>query len=98
MRRQYGDQRGIADCLEGMTDVAQGQSQPSRAARLGGAASALRENIGIPRPPISQGKLDRTMVSVRQALGEKAFSAAWDRGRAMTLDQAVEYALGENAT
>ena len=33
------------------------------------------------------------MASVREALGAEAFSAAWAEGKAMPLEQAVEYAL-----
>ncbi len=75
-----------------MADVAHGQGQPERAARLWGAA-ALRESIGSigsPLPPVEQEKVDKTMASAREALGEAAFTAAWDAGRAMTLDEAVE--------
>ena len=39
--------------------------------------------------------MDKQMASVREALGEEAFAAAWDAGRAMTWEQAVEYALSE---
>ena len=67
----------------------------SRAARLGGAASALRESIGSPQTPAEQETTDKTMGAVREALGGGAFAAAWDAGRAMTLEQAVEYALSE---
>jgi hypothetical protein len=31
------------------------------------------------------------------AVGEAAFAAAWAEGRAMALEQAVEYALGEKS-
>jgi len=93
MTRQLRDRRVIAHSLEGMTGVAQGQSQSSRAARLGGAASALRESIGSPRSPAEQEEIDQQVAAVREALGEAAFAAAWDAGRAMTWEQAVEYAL-----
>ena len=39
--------------------------------------------------------MDKTMASVRDAQGEAAFAAAWDAGRAMPWEQAVEYALSE---
>ena len=93
IRRQLRDQSGIAGSLEDMAIVAQGQSQPSRAARFGGAASALRESIGSPRPPAFQEEADKTMASAREALGEDTFAAAWDAGQAMSWEQAVEYAL-----
>ncbi len=45
-----------------------------------------------------QGETQETACQVavaRTALGEEAFLAAWEEGRAMTLEQAVEYALEE---
>ena len=35
---------------------------------------------------------------VRDALGDEAFSEAWAEGRAMSMEQAVAYALGEVAS
>jgi hypothetical protein len=34
--------------------------------------------------------------AAHQALGEEAFAAAWAEGRAMSLEQAVAYALEES--
>jgi len=53
------------------------------------------ETLGA-RPPIAQGaEYERTMAEGRAALGEAAFAAAWAEGRAMSLEQALEYALEE---
>ena len=38
---------------------------------------------------------ERTVAEGRAALGEAAFAMAWAEGRAMSLDQAIEYALSE---
>jgi hypothetical protein len=40
---------------------------------------------------------DRTKANVRSRLGEEGFEEAWAEGRAMTFEQAVEYALGRDA-
>ena len=36
---------------------------------------------------------DLYVTAVRTALGEKAFAAAWAEGRAMSLEDAIQYAL-----
>jgi len=38
----------------------------------------------------------RSVDRVREQLGEAAFAAAWDEGRALPLDQAIAYALGDD--
>lgn len=35
------------------------------------------------------------MASAAEALGKVIFAAAWNAGRAMTVDEAVDYALEE---
>ena len=64
----------------------------SRAARLLGAADALREEIGYDPGPGGRKQHER----VATALGDDAaLVAAQSEGRALTLDEAVAYALEE---
>ncbi|MGI4790253.1 MAG: tetratricopeptide repeat protein [Janthinobacterium lividum] len=91
--RRLGDLQAITVSLEGMAEVACLQSQPSRAIPLISAASFLRKNASLPRSPADGEKMDQAIMSAREALGEAAFCAAWDAGQALTLEQAVEYAL-----
>ena len=64
-----------------------------RAARMLGAAAALRESWNIPLPPVEHADLDRVIAAVRAGLGEKAFTGVWAAGRALPLDEAVAEAL-----
>ena len=91
--RELGNKLGIAQNLEGLAAVAVAQAQSERAARLFGAAEGLREVIGAPLPSADRAEHDRSVAAVRTALGEEAFAAAWAEGRAISLEQAVEYAL-----
>lgn len=59
------------------------------AARLYGAADALHEILGSHPSPLAQTE----RAATRAALGTKPFEVAWREGRAMTLEQAIEYAL-----
>ena len=93
--RDLGDPPGIARGLEGLAGMAHEQNELSRATRLWGAAAALRERIGNPRSPADQNKAAERWASVRAELGDAVFTAAWDAGRAMTMEQAVEFALGD---
>ena len=44
--------------------------------------------------PADRADHDRDVATVRAALGEAAFAAAWAQGRAMTMEQAIAEALG----
>jgi tetratricopeptide (TPR) repeat protein len=92
--RELGD-RAIAWILESFAMLAlrEGATR-NRAARLLGAAEALREAIGAPLSPGERPDHDRAVAAVRGELGEEAFAAARAEGRAMTLEQAITCALG----
>jgi predicted ATPase len=93
--RELGDRESVAVCLEALAAVAGGEGQPERAARLCGAAAALRKAIGVPRPPADQDDYDRRVAAARDTLGEEAFAAAWSAGQAMSIEDAIRYALDE---
>jgi predicted ATPase/class 3 adenylate cyclase len=95
IRREVGDKRGCVEGLEAFARLAMADGQPEHAARLWGAAEALRETIGSPLPPNDRDAYDRNLAAVRKALDKKAFLTAWAEGRALTLEQAIQYALEE---
>jgi predicted ATPase len=81
------------ECLVGLAGVSSANGQHDRAARLFGAAAALGEVIGHIPLPQDQADHDRRLASARIGLGEAPFAEGWAEGRAMTLEQAIEYAL-----
>ena len=91
--KDVDDRWWIAWCLEGMAEVAVAQRRPERAARLFGAAESLRDAIGAPRPPGFRGYCERDLAAARDSLDEAAFENAWEEGRIMTPERAIEYAL-----
>jgi predicted ATPase/DNA-binding SARP family transcriptional activator/class 3 adenylate cyclase len=97
VRHELGDKPGIVECLGGLAGVTATQDQPEWAARLLGAAAALRQAVGIPFPTYAQAEYDQGVAAARAALGDEVFAAAWAEGRAMTLDQAVAYAMKHDA-
>jgi predicted ATPase len=93
--RRIGDRRGIAFSLEGFADLASLQEEPEQAARLWGAAEALREAVGSPMLFNQHREYDRKVAQVQARVGKDAFRAGWVKGRAMTLERAIAYALEE---
>lgn len=93
-----GDKRLIAYALEASAGASAATKRPEeigRAARLWGAAQTLRAALAAPMPPNEQMTHERDVVQARAALGQQAFTDAWLEGGALTLEQAVEYALSD---
>jgi hypothetical protein len=82
--------------LEGLAGPTAAQGWPARAVTLTGAAAALRVMLGAPHAPIEREQIERWLGASRAALGDTEAVEAWTRGQAMTLEQAVAYALSED--
>lgn len=92
--RLFGESKiGVAFTLEGLASLAVAQGLPERAARLIAWVDAMREATEDFRPPVEQPDVDRDLAVIRAQLDEAAFNAAWAEGRAMTMEQAIEYAF-----
>jgi predicted ATPase/class 3 adenylate cyclase len=82
----------------GLAFTAAGLGRDEHALRLEGAIDAKWKELGVSHaPPLSEAWRERDLVPARARLGEQRASAAFDEGRAMTWDQAVELALGEKS-
>jgi hypothetical protein len=57
------------------------------------AAGALRISIGSVIDPADQPEYQNRRAALRSELGQEQFAALWEAGRALTLDQAITYAL-----
>ena len=89
MLRKLNSWEFLLPGLEGLASLEAGQGDPAWAARLWGAAEALREAIGAPMAPVDRPDYDRAVTAARAQLGERAFATAWAKGRAMTPEQAL---------
>ncbi len=92
--QQLADKRRMAEGLILSGVVAHGQGQPEQAARLLAAAETVHAAIGSPIIHTLQELYSQTAAALRAEMGEAAFAAAWEAGRAMPLDEAVALALG----
>jgi non-specific serine/threonine protein kinase len=95
VRRKLGHQLALAQSLEDLAALAGREGQWERAVRLLGAGEAFCETLGA-RPPVAVvQEYERMVANSRAVLGEAGFAAVWAKGRAMSLDQALAYARGE---
>jgi hypothetical protein len=91
--QELGHKRGMARLLECFAGSAAAQSQPERALRLAGSASALRQSLGASLPPAEHARLEKSLDPARQALPGPASAAAWMEGWGMPLEKAIAHAL-----
>ena len=82
-----------ATWLEGLAAIAVADARPDRAARLLGAADALRRAIDTPLPAHEAADRNDTVAGCSAALGEGPFRAAFEAGAALPLADAVRLAL-----
>jgi predicted ATPase/transcriptional regulator with XRE-family HTH domain len=92
LSRKVNQPELTAYALMGVAVVA-ARDDPGRAARLFGAADALRETAGALIWPERRTLYSTALESVRATLGPDAFQAARSAGQAMTDEQAEAYAL-----
>ena len=92
-----GDRSGIATSIEGLAGIAFARGEPERAACMFGAMERLRAEIGAPLVQSERHHYERTLAGACAALENvAAFDLAWRTGRAMTLEQAIAYAMRKN--
>jgi tetratricopeptide (TPR) repeat protein len=90
---------GVADCAIGLARVAVADGEPARAARLVGFAETTRGAIITPDEYVMPSRYevyDSLLVSLPAQLLPTQFEAARAAGRALSLDQGIDYALGDD--
>ena len=92
IRRDLGSRSEVDEQYEALAWVATTRGQPEQAARFLGAAEALRESMGTSISPVRRADYDGLVAQVHAALSKEAFTSAWAAGRAMTMEQAIDYA------
>jgi DNA-binding CsgD family transcriptional regulator len=81
----------VAESLEALARLAAHQRSPTEAARLLGAASSMRQSMGLAGWPADQRTHDAVALEIRQKLGDHSFDTAWDEGGALSPQDAVAY-------
>lgn len=86
---------GIALAIELAAVLADGRDDPSSAAVLLGAASAIWRSVGLPLlgSPFVSGMHDKYMRRTKATLGEREFAALFRHGAGLPEDEAVACAL-----
>jgi predicted ATPase/class 3 adenylate cyclase len=92
--RELGSLHGIAQSLSRSAALAVLLGKADTAAQLLSCFEAQREQIGVSEAWVMRMN-EQTLSAIRDQFDESAFAEAWEQGRALTIDEAVELALGE---
>jgi DNA-binding CsgD family transcriptional regulator len=93
--KELGDKWVASESLEGLACVAGVRGEAERAAKLFGVAEALREAVGNQLVPEEEALRAPYFAMARSQLDEASWAQAWAEGRAMSMEQAIEYVLSE---
>lgn len=99
LQQESGSERYIALTIAGLSQLADVQQQSARIAKLHGVVSALLDGSkSIEQMLFRKERQDyeNHVANARAALGETAFEHACAEGHALTLEQAIAYALEAN--
>jgi predicted ATPase/class 3 adenylate cyclase len=91
--QRLGHRAAVANQLECFAFIAKTHEEVERAAKLFGAAEALREKIKIPMSEVEQIEYDRETTDLKANMDEKEFISLWAEGRSITMEQAIQLAL-----
>jgi predicted ATPase len=95
LHRELETRGDIAECLEGLAEVARARGDARRTARLWGAANGLREAFGTPWMPRAKALHEPRLNAARSQMDGKVWERAFAEGQAITVEEAVSYALEE---
>jgi predicted ATPase/DNA-binding SARP family transcriptional activator len=93
INHEIGHFPGMCACLAGLAAANLAKKNFDKSAMLCGYVENLLERIGAPFFFIDTVEYDRTVSQLKRVIAEKAFAVAWSKGRTMTMEQAILYAL-----
>jgi tetratricopeptide (TPR) repeat protein len=79
--------------VDNIAQIFSRMGDPRRGATLMSAAAAIRERASAKLAAKEQASRDETRRACRAVLGEAGFTAAWSKGRVLTLAQTISLAL-----
>src|SRR5262245_42703706 len=95
--QRRGDHWAMPYKVSGLAAVATDRGEWDRAATLVGAAEAMMQRDGAAWPPDERPHYERMLVRLPRALGEEEFERFRSVGRAMSNEEAIDFALGTPA-
>lgn len=95
LNQEVGDLRGVMACLTGFAGIAMAQEKYQHAVQLMAAVETQLSAIGIHLLYIDKKEYERNLALVRAKLDEKTLTKFWEKGKGMSFDDAIAFALEE---
>ena len=87
------DRNGLTMVLETLASMAAQRGRPERAAILLGTAQRVRDTSSLTLIELFREQHEQSVSNIIRGIGQKSFDAAYARGRAMTIDEGVAFAV-----
>ena len=87
------DRNGLTMVLETLASMAAERGRPERAAILLGTAQRVRDTSSLTLIELFREQHEQSVSNIIRGIGQKSFDAAYARGRAMTIDEGVAFAV-----
>jgi tetratricopeptide (TPR) repeat protein len=95
LNQQVGSPRGVIGCLVGFAAIAAAQDKYQYAVKLMAVIETQTVYMGITPMYMDQQECDRNLALLRTQLDDKDFSKFWTKGKKMSFDEAIAFALEE---
>jgi predicted ATPase/class 3 adenylate cyclase len=91
--RDVGARDRVVECLQDLALLSRQLGAVEQSVRLSASAETVLAANRLALWPALRARRDADMAAARAVIGEHAFAIAWSRGRGMTVDEAIDYAL-----
>jgi hypothetical protein len=95
LNHEVGDPRGVISCVAGFAAIATAQEKFERAAQLIAAVETHLALMSIQPPFMDKMEYERTLALLRAKVDEKILARFWEKGKGMSFEDAVAFALEE---
>ena len=93
LNMEVEDRRGTLACLSAIAGITLACGQTKSAAQLFGAVQALRDTMNLRLLKIDHIEFEHNLAALHKQTNQPSLEKAWAKGEAMTIEQAVEFAL-----
>lgn len=98
LTKELGDKDGMTMVLNGLAGVLQREEKQMMSARLQGVVIAIERELGteLSLMTMEQRMFDSTAKALKESMGKEAYQTEFETGMALTLDEAMNLALGRD--